>query len=330
MAQAERVTLATGDAGMSWELNGGGLVDFHLAGGNLNPFTWDDGTKDAARFLGHFICLDRWGAPSAAELKNGMPFHGEAPRVVWRSLSKSSSDAAMSAQLPMAHLSVKRTVHLEASAAVVTEAVTNEAPLGRVYNFVQHPTIAPPFLDESVVVDANARRGFMQSSPMPNPEHPEVVWPQALEDGKPVNLRHLTNDPEPNVVSFVIDEPYGWTTAVNAAKGLLVGYVWRVSEYPWFNVWRDVKNGRPAARGLEFGTTGLHQPYPELTKKGRIFGRPLFEYIDTHETIAKKYEVFLLKVPAAYTGTSTIRKSGADWELTGRDGTKLTVRNLLD
>ncbi len=320
------LTVENGAVHITWDLNGGGLVNFHFKDNTLNPFTWEEKSSDPSHFRGHFICFDRWGAPSAAELKNGMPFHGEASRSVWRALGPNES----STQLPMAHLAVKRAVRLESSAALVTETVTNEAPLGRVYNLVQHPTIAPPFLDETVVVDSNAKRGFMQSGTMPNPEQPEVVWPQALKDGMPVNLRHLTNDPEPNVVSFVIDDDYGWTTAVNAAKGLLVGYIWSAREYPWFNVWRHVENGKPAARGLEFGTTGLHQPYPILTRKGRIFNRPLFEYLDANETITKRYEVFLLKIPANYTGTANIRKSGQNWQITGRNGTRLTIPNLLD
>ena len=77
----------------------------------------------------------------------------------------------------------------------VAEAVTNTRHLGRVYNIVQHPTIGPPFLDESTRVDANGTRGFMQETPMPTPEDPEVRWPSALKkDGTEVDIRHLTDD----------------------------------------------------------------------------------------------------------------------------------------
>jgi hypothetical protein len=235
----------------------------------------------------------------------------------------------MTAQLPLARMSVRRTVRLQGQAALVTEAVTNDAPLGRVYNMVQHPTIGPPFLDETTVVDSNARQGFMQASPMPNPEQPSVVWPQALKDGIPVNLRYLKDDPMPNVVSFVVDEEWGWTTAVNPAQGLLIGYIWRASEYPWFNVWRHVENGKPFARGLEFGTTGLHQPYPVLTKKGRIFGRQLFAFLDSGETQSRQYQVFLLKVPSAYVGVNRMEAQGNEFVFTGRDDKRLRLRNLF-
>ena len=182
----------------------------------------------------------------------------------------------MSAELPLAGLKVARSIRMAQDQAIfaVAEAVTNTRHLGRVYNIVQHPTIGPPFLDESTRVDANGTRGFMQETPMPTPEDPEVRWPYALKkDGTEVDIRGLTDDAAPAVVSYIIDEEYGWTTAINASAGLLIGYIWPVAEYPWFDAWRHVRDGKPFARGLEFGTTGLHQPSPVLLEKGRIFGR---------------------------------------------------------
>jgi hypothetical protein len=69
-----------------------------------------------------------------------------------------------------------------ASFFTVSETVTNRNKLGRVYNMVQHATIGPPFLDETTVVDSNAQHGFMQSSPLPNPEQLEIRWPEATKE----------------------------------------------------------------------------------------------------------------------------------------------------
>jgi hypothetical protein len=171
---------------------------------------------------------------------------------------------------------------------------------------VQHPTIAPPFLDEQTLVDSNGKRGFMQSSPLPNPEKPSVEWPYALKDGTQVDLRHLGADPSPNVVSFTIDDEYGWTTASSVSKGLLIGYIWKTVDYPWFNAWRDSANGHPAARGLEFGTTGLHQPFPVLVSKGPIFGRAIYAYLDASATQKRSYAGFLFRIPRDYRGVAKI------------------------
>lgn len=296
------------------DLGGGSIVDFHLQDLPLNPLVWGNtGDQPALRPMGHFLCLDRWGSPSEAEKRNGMPFHGEATRVEWKVLSEPGQKngtihAEMAAVLPLAGLEIQRKIDLQVNTPlfIVSEAVTNRNKLGRVYNMVQHPTIGPPFLDETTVVDSNARKGFMQDSPLPNPEEPAVYWPQALKDGQPVNLRRLTDDPEPNVVSYVLDEEYGWATASNASKGLLIGYIWKVKEYPWFNAWRHVENGHPLARGLEFGTTGLHQPFGILLSKGRIFGRPLYAYLDTSQTERRSFAGFLVRIPKDYHGVGRI------------------------
>ncbi len=311
------------------DILGGSIVDFHLLGHGLNPLRWNnEGPTDEARAMSHFLCLDRWGQPSAAEEANGMPYHGEATRVAWEVMEAQPTQVRMAAELPIAGLRAERRLDLAADGAwfQVRETVLNRNPLGRAYNMVQHPTIGPPFLDETVVVDSNATRGFMQATPMPNPEEPAVEWPTALRDGEPVDLRRLVDDHNPNVVSYVIDDDFGWVTAVNAAKRLLIGYVWRRAEYPWLNIWRRADGGKPTARGLEFGTTGLHQPFPALIRKGRIFGRPLLDFLDASESKPRSYLAFLTEVPDGYRGVAEARVSKGSVTLVERgSGAELAV-----
>jgi hypothetical protein len=318
-----QVVLTNPTAEAIFDLGGGSFVSFRLKDAKLNPLRWlgpgDD--KAANRPMAHFLCLDRWGPPSEAELRNGMPFHGEASRVAWKLDSAPAASpanaAVMSASLPLAGLDVVRRIELHPQAPLVTveETVTNQNRLGKLYNMVQHPTIGPPFLDETTIVDSNARRGFMQSSPLPNPEEPSVFWPAALKDGQPVDLRHLRDDPLPNVVSYVIDQSIGWVTACNAKQQLMIGYLWKSSEYPWLNMWRHVdERRRPLARGLEFGTTGLHQPFPAILKKGAIFGRPLFSYLDAGENVSRSWAAFLVAIPGDWRGVASV--SVADGRLT--------------
>jgi hypothetical protein len=317
------VALESKTAKLVVDLAGGSISDFRLSDLAVNPLTWDSKGKDPEpRPMGHFLCLDRWGAPSAAEEKNGMPFHGEASRVMWQVLKAGKSEVEMTASLPIAGLDVARRLRLSPDAALFTvvERVTNRNKLGRVYNIVQHPSIAPPFLDEKTLVDANAKRGFMQNSPMPNPEQPSVDWPRALSKGKPVDLRRLTNDSDPNVVSYVIDDEYGWTTASSPSAGLLLGYIWKTTDYPWLDIWRHTENGKSAARGLEFGTTGLHQPFPVLVKKGRIFDRPLYVFLDAGATEARSYACFLMRIPRDYRGVAELTYTGGRFRLREHGG----------
>lgn len=306
------VVLESAAARIVLDLSGGAIREFKFKDQEINPLSWNTpGAGDSSiHGFGHFLCLDRWGPPSDAEGKLGMPYHGEASNVPWQIEIDQPRAAVIAARLPKAGLSVRRTVSIDSGEALVyvKEEVHNDNALGRVFNIVQHPTIAPPFLDEKTIVDCNGRKGFAQGGSLPNPEEPSTEWPKARKkEGESVDLRHLADDPNPNVVSYAIEEPFGWVTAVNPSKGLLIGYLWRAHDYPWVSLWRDVRNGKPAARGLEFGSTGLHQPFPILTKKGKIWDRSLFEYIDADQTITKKYAAFLLKVPTDFRGVASLR-----------------------
>jgi hypothetical protein len=296
-AQSNRpsMRLSNTSASVTFDLLGGGLVDFRIpAVQSINPFTWESqGGPMEARPRGHFLCMDRWGQPSEAERANGMPFHGEASRVEW----KQAGNGRMEATLPMAGLSIERTASLDGAVLTVRERVTNRNKLGRMFNIVQHPTIAPPFLDEETFVDGNGGLGFAQSEP-------NAVWPGGIRD-----FRTLKQDPNPNVASFAIYQELGWVTAVSPKHKLMLGYLWDSKHYPWLNLWRHVENGKPAARGLEFGTTGLHQPFPELARRGKMHEKPLYAYIDAGETQERGYRLFLRSAPATAKGVSSVRIS---------------------
>ena len=315
------VVLQGEDARLVLDILGGSIVSFELNEQRLNPLRWaNDGPPDRIRGMSHFLCLDRWGPPSEAERANGMRQHGE--KVEWQVQEESGSSARMSAVLPMAGLRVERNVEVAKDGTWfhVSETVTNQNPLGRVYNIVQHATIGQPFLDESVVVDSNATKGFAQGGSLPTPEEPSALWPMAPRADGPVDMRRLTTDPKPDVVSYVIDEDIGWVTASNAGKGLLLGYIWETEEYPWLNLWRRVDNGVPTARGLEFGSTGLHQPFPALVKKGFIWERPLVQFLDAAEGQTRSYVGFLAKIPEGYQGVDDIVYENGELTLIERGG----------
>jgi len=297
--------LVSARATAAFDLLGGGLVTFQFttqqqgAPPAINPLTWEsNGGASEPRPRGHFLCMDRWGQPSEAEQKNGMPFHGEAARVEWKRVASKAGLEGMEAWLPMAQLHIERRALLDDATLTVVERVTNRAKLGRMYNMVQHPSIAPPFLDEETVVDANCGQGFAQSAP-------DVLLP-----GGARSVRNLKDNHDPNVTSFAVREATGWVTALAPKHRLVLGYLWSSAQYPWLNLWRHAQNGKPAARGLEFGTTGLHQPFPELAKRGRMLDLPLFAYIDAGETQERRYTAFLATAPRDASGVAAVELSG--------------------
>ena len=331
----ENFILNNGIVQVSVASSGGGITDFRFLDHAVNPLNWeierDPASIEKPYLRGHFLCLDRWGAPSNAEAENGMTFHGEAAYASWRlldrgELAESRQEAEMICELPIAQMTVRRVMWLEDNQAVlvVREHITNTGTLGRIYNIVQHPSIAPPFLDSATIVDSNAQYGFVQGSVMPESVAAADLWPNTMIEGELEDLRRFQNDETgtrySDVSTFIFDDAqeYGWVTASSPNTGLLLGYLWRVEEYSWIAIWRARSNGRVAARGLEFGTTGIHQPYAELVRVGRILGRSIYEYIDANETVEKSYMSFLVKIPHDFQGVAEINYNDGRLELIER------------
>ena len=309
-------------ARLEFDAGGGGLVGFHLKdaslkGAGITPMAWNNPGPDdlEPREMAHFIALDRWGGPTASEMENGMPFHGEASHSQWKieGTSASSSGAAeaqVSLNLPLASLALVRRMKLSGTVLHVDERISNKDKLGRAWNLVEHVTIGPPFLNENTLVDSSVEKGFTQDVALrlPLPEEPTVGWPLYEYEGRQIDMRRLSDFAGPLITSYVFPDgqSYGWATAFTPDYELLVGYVWKTAHFPWLNFWRHVEGGRPKARGLEFGTTGLFQPYPILASKMKIFDRPLLAWIDAKETISREYLVFLSPAPADFRGVLSL------------------------
>ena len=294
-------------------LTGGAFIDFHFKDHPINPINFQDTGNPS--FHGHFLCFDRWGLPTEAEKANGFVPHGEVNTQEWVLLEKvrkegGSIGLSMRCKLPMGGLQLIRTVELYENQPVfrVTEEIKNMNKYGRMFNIVQHATISPPFLDTETLIDNNTDMGF-ENRFDGSMDQDDIVfkWPEANLKGEIISLRQLQNE-WPCVSSFVFspNSKYGWVTASNPTKKLMLGYIWETKDYPWINFWRSMKDGKPSSYGMEFGTTGLHEPYPVLAKKGRIFDKNIFAFIDANEVISKSYTAFLSKIPANYQGVLDI------------------------
>lgn len=269
-----------------------------------------------------------------------MTYHGEASGVQWSVIEGEKTDGSVSLQaaLPMAGLEVRKDLRMVDSSAlvVVTETVTNVKPLGRMYNVVQHPSIAAPFLSASTVVDCNGKRGFAQG---PNrtfshtPAEPTFEFPQAINRaGESADARLMTGGGD-DVMSYEVQpgSPLGWICASNPEEGLLLGYLWPASDYPWISLWCCSRGGVPAARGLEFGTTGLHQPFPIISRHPRLLDLPTFACIDAGESQKRRYACFLLKVPDGFQGVQDVSLDGGKVVLVERgSGSRFEIQAADD
>ncbi len=311
------ITIENGEAALSTDLYGGAITDFHLHRNSVNPlsakFTKEqmpDNNKAGAVYQGHFICLGRWGLPSAGEMEAGLPNHGQPANMQWKLRNRDSLSFQIEAHAAMEGLQVARTSTLDpqSSAYHVTETVTNTAQLGRLYNMVQHPMLTPPFLDAATVVDCNGVHGFNQAYTSLQAQ-PFSQWPTGMcEDGRMIDLRQPTAAHN-GVFSFVVNEsdPTGWITAFSPTHQLLLGYVWKRSDYPWIHCWQHWMNGVLQYRGIEFGTAGIHKPFNEILDDAPVLlGEKTYRYIDAGEKQTRGWISFIMATGDDFTGTQSI------------------------
>jgi len=298
---------------------GGAITNFHLKNATeINPLSFaftkaqmPDNNKNGAPYQGHFLCLGRWGLPSDDEIKAGIPNHGEAANINWNIIQQTTCKLKMQTTAKLEGLYVEREIILDESNPVfsVKEIVQNINPLGRLFNIVQHPTLAEPFLDNQTIIDCNATIGFDQSK-YREAEKNSCRFPHVKDDkGNVFNL----NNPQQtynSVFSFIIKEQdnIGWVTAYSAKHNLLFGYIWKREDYPWIHLWQHFENEKIKYRGIEFGTAGIHQPFNTILNTAcDLFGEKTFAYIDTGEMISKKYFSFIHTTESYFTGVENIK-----------------------
>lgn len=301
------------------DLYGGALVDFRMSNEHDNPLSWTlpvsempQNNRKGACFQGHFMCLGRWGAPTQGEINAGIPHNGEAGNILWnQQFLQGDSLLFISVIAPHDGVSAERIIQFDKDKSVfkVTDNINSILSVGRLFNIVQHVTIGTPFLATSTRINSNATVGFMQHLAYPDPHLYEYKWPNAVIDtlGNQIDLTR-TDVPINYVSTHLFEDKYGWVVAYNPQKSFLVGYVWATKDYPWINIWQEMRNGQPYAKGLEFGTAGIGLPYQDLlTVDTRFHGVNSFFYLDAMERCQKSFIGFQVLIPTDYAGVKCLK-----------------------
>jgi len=312
---------------------GGAIVSFQLNGHLVNPLSFKFSNEQmplnnrgGAVYQGHFACIGRWGAPSAGEILAGIPSHGEAANIEWTIGDRATGQLKMYTIAAKEGLKVTRNILLDNTSSVylVNEIVTNINPLGRVFNMVQHPTIASPFLNENTFVNCNASKGFNQAN-YKNIDANTIAWPMARDEAKKnINLQ-CPGFSSSAVYSFIVNpqDSYGWITAFSPAHQLLIGYLWKRSDYPWIHQWLHYSNDILQYRGIEFGTAGIHQPFDEIMLTANsVFGEKTFTFIDAGESITKRFLSFCYKTPKGFKGVESMSIANEKIVIHPKEGTE--------
>jgi hypothetical protein len=264
---------------------------------------------------GHNLCFPFWGNPSPAEGRAGMTFHGEAGITRWKQNSANDGALTVSGEFPESRTRFVRTVRVRGQIAYFDETAENLSAWDRPVGWCEHVTMGPPFLERKVtLIDASLTRGRLNSK--------EFIWPEGMA-GQPVDLRQIGQQGGILVNNFQVDpkRTYGFFSAVNPKLGLLFGYVFRRSDFPWLNIW-EANTPEMLTRGMEFSNTPTHGTMKALAATPALFGTPAYEWLDAKSKIRKRFASFSVKVPDAFR-VSDVRISGKRLELVASQTVKV-------
>lgn len=285
--------------------------------------------EEAGRYLasytGHVLCLDGFGAASAADAAKGVSLHGEAPTARWEFTTEQANKATGSAELPVAGLRVKRQFFLAAGESVlrVDERVTNLRAEERPLHWVQHTTFGTPmFAAGKGRTTASVQDGVTLPRDYDGPNllacDKEFSWPYARGiNGESIDLRELFGTRGKGYVASAQQaegREHGFVALCHEEIGLAVGYVFRVEDFPWVALWEENQArdaapwlGRVQARGMEFGTTPIPLGNEAVDARGPLFGRETSRRIAGHETLRAPWLLFVAEVPQGWREIEDIR-----------------------
>ena len=299
--------------------------------------------------VGHFVCVDGFGPVSDEEKRAGLRMHGEAHRLPWPTQSSGKNGKVLrlvqTVNLPRTRERLTRTIRMADGEQVVYVNNTLHSLLGfdRPICWAEHATIGSPFLEAGVtVVDLSKNRAMTRPHekgprrlPHRLPSGEEFTWPMAPTlDGGKVDLRAA---PVPSNsldhTGHLMDptREYAFATALHLKKRLLLGYLFKTSDFPWLQIWENYPAQGMMARGLEFGTQAFDLPRRQVITQGKIFGQSLFRWLPAHSLIEGRFLMFWTRTPEGFQGVDDIEWKNGQLRIEDhRSGRTLRLKASLD
>ena len=240
----------------------------------------DAESKLLSGIMGHNLCMDIFGGPSAEEAAAGLTVHGEASVAVYETTAN-GTELTQEARFPQSQLRLERRIALAGQTVEVVEAVENESATDRPIAWTEHVTLGPPFLEKGATeFRAPIAKSEVLVEGVGNPE---------LFTNAPVSGGFTTHlmDPAGGTAFFV-----AWSPRSQVA----VGYIWRRSDFPWLGIWEENYsrtgapwNGRTLTRGMEFGASPMPETRRQMIERGSLFGVPAFRWIAARTRVEVRY-----------------------------------------
>ncbi|MBI4909678.1 MAG: hypothetical protein HY820_39030 [Acidobacteria bacterium] len=306
----------------------------------IDPHTYDPVKHDAiygndshrwlsSGYMGHLLCFPFYGPPSSDDEKQaGLGNHGEAPIVEWKQIALTRTGSAITfrygADLPKTQYRVERiiTLHKGANYARIEEAVTNFASYDRPFQWMQHATFGPPFVEPGkTYLDTSATRGLTATRADGKgslASASQVQWPNGTgHNGAPVNLRAMQTKPNAGSYTALLADPARneqFFAMYHSGYRVLIGYLFPTKENPWIADWQENKsntilpwNNQVIARGIEFGNSPFAEGLRGAIKRGSLFDTPAYSWIGARQTLKNEFSVFLMEIPEQYNGVKDIK-----------------------
>lgn len=281
---------------------------------SIEPSLYDHARHDAygrgvdaallAGIMGHNLCADIFGEPSAEEAAAGLPVHGEASKVRW-DVQSSSTELVMQAKLPLADLRVERRIELRGGAVRIRESVANAGGVDRPIGWTEHVTLGPPFLKRGTTeFRASATRSRVFERGFGTADYLEPAadfdWPHAPRPGGgTADLRVYTSATPSSAYTAHLMDPrreHAFFVAFSPDARLAFGYVWRRADFPWLGIWEENAsrtqppwNGETLTRGMEFGVSPFPESRRQMVDRGRLFDTPTFRWIPAASRVSVEY-----------------------------------------
>jgi hypothetical protein len=251
----------------------------------------DAESKLLAGIMGHNVCLDVFGGVSGEEAAAGLTVHGEAPVALYQT-EAAGGGVALRTTLPQAQLAFERRIKLAGGGVVeFTETVENLTAIDRPIAWTEHVTLGPPFLEKG---------GTQFEAPIARsvPDKGGAAGDFARYTDAPVSGGFTTH-----LLDTSREDAY--FTARSPGCGVLFGYRWKRSDFPWLGVWEENGirtqppwNGRTLTRGMEFSASPFPEPRRSMIERNGMFGVPGYRWIPARSRVTVEFSAFIRRADA--------------------------------
>jgi hypothetical protein len=265
-----------------------------------------------AAIMGHNVCLDIFGMPTADEEAQGMTAHGEASVATYE-IEHDRHTLTMRTMLPLAQARFERQLELSGRRVRIHETVESHCAFDRPIGWTQHVTIGPPFLEKGVTeLRSSATRSKVLESPFGADDYLEADttfdWPIAPRAaGGTVDLQQMSAAPRSSAFTTHLMDPAqdrAYFVAYSPKARLAFGYAWKRSDFPWLGIWEENFSrlhapwgGRSLTRGMEFGVSPFPESRRRMVDRGTLFNVPTFRWLPARATLEAEYWAATAETP---------------------------------